>query len=101
MQANPTALTLSGVMMLRHMNLNSYADKIEKAMLSVIAEGKVGAHGRRMRVTAADYDGRSGWHEQVLRVHAGCLRPHPLMALRWMDHRRAPAQNSSSLRFHA
>ncbi|KAI3612206.1 isocitrate nad-dependent [Moniliophthora roreri] len=38
--ANPTALLLSSMMMLRHMNLNTYADKIEKAALSTIAEGK-------------------------------------------------------------
>merc|ERR1712139_616841 len=39
-KANPTALLLSGVMMLRHMNMNSYADKISKATLKTIAEGK-------------------------------------------------------------
>ena len=33
--ANPTALLLSSLMMLRHMNLNGYADKIEKATLTV------------------------------------------------------------------
>jgi hypothetical protein len=33
--ANPTALLLSSLMMLRHMNLNAYADKIEKATLTV------------------------------------------------------------------
>lgn len=38
-KANPTALLLSSVMMLRYMNLNSYADKIEKAVFSAIAEG--------------------------------------------------------------
>jgi len=38
--ANPTALLLSSMMMLRHMNLNEYADKIEKATLTTIAEGK-------------------------------------------------------------
>ncbi|KAG0144032.1 hypothetical protein CROQUDRAFT_660466 [Cronartium quercuum f. sp. fusiforme G11] len=38
--ANPTALLLSSLMMLRHMNLSSYADKIEKAALDTIAEGK-------------------------------------------------------------
>ncbi|KAF9652164.1 hypothetical protein BDM02DRAFT_3178341 [Thelephora ganbajun] len=38
--ANPTALLLSSMMMLRHMNLNEYADKIEKAALTTIAEGK-------------------------------------------------------------
>ena len=40
-KANPTALALSSVMMLRHINLDSYADKIEHALLSTIAEGKV------------------------------------------------------------
>ncbi|KAJ7498866.1 hypothetical protein FB451DRAFT_1203260 [Mycena latifolia] len=38
--ANPTALLLSSLMMLRHMNLFDYADKIEKAALTTIAEGK-------------------------------------------------------------
>jgi len=39
-KANPTALLLSAVMMLRYMNLQQYADKIEKACLSAIKEGK-------------------------------------------------------------
>jgi len=38
--ANPTALLLSSLMMLRHMSLFDYATKIEKAALTVIAEGK-------------------------------------------------------------
>ncbi|THV08493.1 hypothetical protein K435DRAFT_740621 [Dendrothele bispora CBS 962.96] len=38
--ANPTALLLSSMMMLRHMNLSEYAQKIEKAALTTIAEGK-------------------------------------------------------------
>ncbi|KAI0036767.1 hypothetical protein K488DRAFT_81757 [Vararia minispora EC-137] len=38
--ANPTALLLSSMMMLRHMNLNEHAEKIESAILSTIAEGK-------------------------------------------------------------
>ncbi|GME78283.1 unnamed protein product [Ambrosiozyma monospora] len=37
--ANPTALLLSSCMMLRHMQLNEYADKIESAVLSTIASG--------------------------------------------------------------
>ncbi|KAJ8098458.1 hypothetical protein POJ06DRAFT_151835 [Lipomyces tetrasporus] len=37
--ANPTALLLSSVMMLRHMKLNEYADKIENAVLKTIASG--------------------------------------------------------------
>lgn len=38
--ANPTALLLSSCMMLRHMELFDYADKIENAVLATIAEGK-------------------------------------------------------------
>ncbi|KAH7105524.1 hypothetical protein BKA62DRAFT_689947 [Auriculariales sp. MPI-PUGE-AT-0066] len=38
--ANPTALLLSSLMMLRHMNLSEHAAKIEKAALGTIAEGK-------------------------------------------------------------
>ncbi|KAF8339004.1 isocitrate dehydrogenase [Cantharellus anzutake] len=38
--ANPTALLLSSMMMLRHMSLDGYAKKIEDATLSTIAEGK-------------------------------------------------------------
>lgn len=37
--ANPTALLLSSCMMLRHMLLNEYADKIENAVLKTIASG--------------------------------------------------------------
>ncbi|KAK4161292.1 putative isocitrate dehydrogenase [NAD] subunit 2 [Cladorrhinum sp. PSN259] len=38
--ANPTALLLSSMMMLRHMSLNEYADRIEKAAFATLAEGK-------------------------------------------------------------
>ncbi|WOL02348.1 hypothetical protein Cni_G11067 [Canna indica] len=38
--ANPTALLLSSVMMLRHLQLNDKADQIHNAILSTIAEGK-------------------------------------------------------------
>lgn len=37
--ANPTALLLSSCMMLRHMSLDLYADKIESAVLKTIASG--------------------------------------------------------------
>lgn len=40
-KANPTALVLSSVMMLRHMNLDTFADRIESAILDTIADGKV------------------------------------------------------------
>ncbi|KAH8929941.1 hypothetical protein BT69DRAFT_1235424 [Atractiella rhizophila] len=39
-KANPTALLLSSLMMLRHMRLYEHADRIEKAALGTIAEGK-------------------------------------------------------------
>ncbi|CAL1528479.1 unnamed protein product [Lymnaea stagnalis] len=39
-KANPTALLLSSVMMLRYMDLPTYADRIEKACFDVIKEGK-------------------------------------------------------------
>ena len=39
--ANPTALLLSSIMMLRHMDLQAHADKIQKAIFDTLAEGKV------------------------------------------------------------
>jgi isocitrate dehydrogenase (NAD+) len=39
-KVNPTALILSGVLMLRHMNKMTEADKLENAVAAVIAEGK-------------------------------------------------------------
>ena len=38
--ANPTALLLSAVMMLRHLNLNDQAEQIHNAILTTISEGK-------------------------------------------------------------
>ncbi len=49
--ANPTALLLSGVMMLRYLEMGEVATKIEKSVLGVISEGKIltgdlgGKHG--------------------------------------------------------
>ena len=39
-KANPTALLLSSVMMLRHLNLVGDADRIHSAVLNTIAQGK-------------------------------------------------------------
>ena len=39
-KANPTALILSGVMMLRHLGEMEAADRLERAVAAVIAEGK-------------------------------------------------------------
>lgn len=52
--ANPTALLLSGAMMLRHINLNKYADRIENATLKTIADG---------RTLTRDLGGKSGTSE--------------------------------------
>ena len=38
--ANPTAILMSGIMMLRHIGERDAAERIEKAMLAVFAEGK-------------------------------------------------------------
>ncbi|KAF7233836.1 hypothetical protein EG68_12634 [Paragonimus skrjabini miyazakii] len=38
-KANPTALLLSAVMMLRYMDLHKFADLIEKSVFTVIREG--------------------------------------------------------------
>ncbi|KAI1708319.1 isocitrate/isopropylmalate dehydrogenase domain-containing protein [Ditylenchus destructor] len=56
-KANPTALLLSAVMMLRYMHLESYANKIEKACLDAIASGDqktrdLGGHGTCSSFTA-------------------------------------------------
>ncbi|XP_031762976.1 probable isocitrate dehydrogenase [NAD] subunit alpha, mitochondrial isoform X2 [Galleria mellonella] len=40
-KANPTALLLSGVMMLRHLQLYSFADKIESSCFKVLSEGRI------------------------------------------------------------
>ncbi|ELT96367.1 hypothetical protein CAPTEDRAFT_153631 [Capitella teleta] len=40
-KANPTALLLSSVMMLRYLNLGSYANRIERAAFETLREGKV------------------------------------------------------------
>eukprot|EP01137_Pigoraptor_chileana_P031858 Opistho-2@20346 len=45
-KANPTALLLSACMMLRHMGLNAYGDRIEAAVLDTIRQG------RRSRATS-------------------------------------------------
>jgi isocitrate dehydrogenase (NAD+) len=50
-KANPTALILSGVMMLRHLGLPDPADRVESALREVIAEG---------RATTYDIGGSAG-----------------------------------------
>lgn len=57
-KANPTALLLSGCMMLRHMGLREHGDRIEKAALDTIAEqkfitGDLGGNAKCSEYTAA------------------------------------------------
>ena len=39
-KVNPTALILSGMLMLRHINERAAADRLEQAVAAVVAEGK-------------------------------------------------------------
>jgi isocitrate dehydrogenase (NAD+) len=53
-RANPTALILSGVLMLRHLGRPDAADRVEAALREVVAEG---------RATTADLGGPAGTRE--------------------------------------
>jgi len=53
--ANPTALLLSSLMMLRHMKLGDFANQIERATLSTIAEGKAITGDLGGKATTAEY----------------------------------------------
>lgn len=57
--ANPTALLLSSIMMLRHMGLTSEADNIEKAIFETLAEGKF---------LTGDLGGKAKTHEYAGRI---------------------------------
>lgn len=50
--ANPTALLLSAVMMLRHMGLSAHAARVEAACFATIKDGKVSAAVRHSGVSA-------------------------------------------------
>ncbi|OCK81360.1 hypothetical protein K432DRAFT_381366 [Lepidopterella palustris CBS 459.81] len=57
--ANPTALLLSSIMMLQHMGLHDYADKIQTAIFKVLAEGKT---------ITGDLGGKAKTHEYASAV---------------------------------
>ena len=57
-KANPTALLLSAVMMLRHMNLHEKADTIENAILKTLMEGKFVTGDLGGRASTTDYTKR-------------------------------------------
>jgi isocitrate dehydrogenase (NAD+) len=54
-KANPTALLLSAVMMLRYMDFVPYADRIESAAFSVIKEGKYLTGDLGGKATCSDF----------------------------------------------
>ncbi|KAF7084674.1 hypothetical protein CFC21_088230 [Triticum aestivum] len=53
--ANPTALMLSAVMMLRHLQFNDQADRIHNAILQTIAEGKYRTADLGGKSSTSDY----------------------------------------------
>jgi len=53
--ANPTALLLSGCMMLRHVGHTATADKLQAAVLGVIAEGKYRTRDLGGNATTSDF----------------------------------------------
>ena len=57
--ANPTALLLSSIMMLRHMGLNREAQNVEKAIFDTLAEGKA---------LTGDLGGKAKTHEYAAAI---------------------------------
>eukprot|EP01120_Amphizonella_sp_Union-15-10_P010294 TRINITY_DN4102_c0_g1_i1.p1 TRINITY_DN4102_c0_g1~~TRINITY_DN4102_c0_g1_i1.p1 ORF type:complete len:374 (+),score=65.45 TRINITY_DN4102_c0_g1_i1:68-1189(+) len=53
--ANPTAMILSSVMMLRHLGLDIFADKIDRALSQVISEGKHLTHDFGGNTSTSDF----------------------------------------------
>ena len=54
-KANPTALVLSAVMMLRHLGRNAEAERIQAAVLNVIKEGKFRTGDLGGRASTSDF----------------------------------------------
>ncbi|KAF3481719.1 isocitrate dehydrogenase subunit 1 [Arthroderma uncinatum] len=54
-QANPTALILSGSMLLRHLGLDDHANRISKAVYDVIGEGAVRTRDMGGRATTHEF----------------------------------------------
>lgn len=54
-QANPSALILSGSMLLRHLGLDDHANRISKAVYDVIGEGKTRTHDMGGQATTHEF----------------------------------------------
>ena len=82
-KANPTALLLSAVMMLRHLHMFDKADRIERACFDTIKEGKVSrmtagkdVECRLLFFACLGTHWRSGWQIKMLGIHCGHLPTH-------------------------
>ena len=60
-KVNPTAIILSGVMMLRYLGENEAADRVEKAIAAVIQEGKDVTYDLKPDRNDPTAVGTSGW----------------------------------------
>jgi len=54
-KANPTALCLSACMMLRHLGLSTFADKIQRSLFGVLEEGKFLTGDLGGKATTSEY----------------------------------------------
>jgi len=54
-KANPTALLLSGCMMLSHLGLHDFAERIKRSALEVIREGKYITRDLGGKATTSEY----------------------------------------------
>ncbi|EYE93503.1 isocitrate dehydrogenase (NAD(+)) IDH1 [Aspergillus ruber CBS 135680] len=54
-QANPSAMILSGSMLLRHLGLDDHANRISKAVYDVIGEGKTRTHDMGGQATTHEF----------------------------------------------
>ncbi|MBA7485591.1 Isocitrate dehydrogenase [NADP] [subsurface metagenome] len=66
-KVNPIAMMLSGVMMLRHLGETTIADKVEKAIAEVIAEGKNVTYDLMLHVADAKPVGTSQVADAVIK----------------------------------
>ena len=86
-KANPTALLLSAVMMLRHMELYECADRVENAVFATIKEGQVRYARAPLHFTLPEWrgTGSSGTHARKQGLHSARsssllgynTQPHP------------------------
>ncbi|KPJ04464.1 hypothetical protein RR46_01929 [Papilio xuthus] len=75
-KANPTALLLSAVMMLRHLQMYQHADNIEKACFTVLKEGRVLTEDLGGKSTSPDIAGKDMANPTALLLSAIMMLRH-------------------------